>query len=86
MSSRVYLKLDDQEAHDLHHALATTISLMDQVGAIPKEAPLYGARPRLVRIARRLDHEARHKGAFANPHDVDCECCRGSKDEPEARS
>lgn len=64
----VRLDLTDQEADDLHHAISTVVGLMDQVGDIPKSAPLYGARPRLVTVARRLDHERNHHGAVPNPN------------------
>lgn len=67
-SSEVVLEMDEQEAHDLHHAISTVVDLIDQVGDIPSDAPLYGARPRLVLLARRLDHERRHKGALPNPN------------------
>jgi len=67
---RVTLEMTDQEAHDLHHALATVVVLLDQVGSIPKDAALYGARPRLLTMAKRLDHERRHHGAVPNPNGV----------------
>ena len=64
----VRLGLTDREAEDVHHALATTVSLMDQVDSIPPEAPLHGRRSSLVAVARRLDHERRHRGALPNPN------------------
>ncbi len=57
MPEPVVLRMESDEARAVHHALKTTISLMDQVGAIPPEAPLYGWRDRLADLARRLDHE-----------------------------
>lgn len=68
---RVNLELTDQEAHDVHHALSATVQLIDTVeadGGMPRSAPLYGARSRLVQVARRLDHERRHHGAMPNPN------------------
>lgn len=62
----VRLELTDQEAHDLHHALSTTVQLIDQV-TVPPHAPLYGARPRLLAVARRLDHERKSPGV-PNPN------------------
>lgn len=67
---RVTLDLSDQEAHDVHHALSTVIDLMDQVD-VAATAPLHGARPRLVTVAKRLDHERRHHGAVPNPNRSD---------------
>jgi hypothetical protein len=64
----VTLGLSDREAHDVHQALSVVISLIDEVGTIPEDAPLHGARPRLVTVARRLDHERRHHGAVPNPN------------------
>jgi hypothetical protein len=63
----VTLALTAQEAHDVHHALSTTVQLIDAVtaeqGAVPPDAPLAGgARKRLLEVARRLDHERRHHG------------------------
>lgn len=69
----VTLKLTDQEAHDVHHALSVAVQLIDEVdrdphAGMPPSAPLYGALPRLVTVARRLDHERRHHGAVHNPN------------------
>lgn len=68
--SALALDLSEQEAHDVHHALSMAVDLMRQVGAIPADAPLYGAENRLLLVARRLSHERTHKGAVANPHMV----------------
>lgn len=66
--SDLVLELTDQEAHDVHHALSTTIQLIDMANP-PDHAPLNKtSRPRLVQVARRLDHERRHKGAIPNPN------------------
>ena len=69
----VNLTMDDSEAHDVHHALSTAVTLIDfaaqEPGGIPPDAPLAGeARSRLVTVARRLDHERRHHGAVRNPN------------------
>jgi hypothetical protein len=56
----VVLRMKPDEARAAHHALATTISLMDQVGDVPPDAPLYGWRDGLAALARRLDHEINH--------------------------
>jgi hypothetical protein len=69
----ITLGLTEQEAHDVHHALSTTVDLIDAVtaeqGSLAPDAPLAGeARDRLVLIARRLDHERRHRGAVPNPN------------------
>lgn len=66
----VNLALTEQEAHDVHHALGGIVNLIDAVAdEIPADAPLAGgARDRLVQVARRLDHERRHKGAVPNPN------------------
>lgn len=69
----VSLVMDDQEAHDVHHALSMTIKIIDvaarEPGGIPPDAPLAGAaRGRLVIVAQRLDHERRHRGAVPNPN------------------
>lgn len=61
-SKSVVLRMTPDEARTLHLAAGTTVSLMDQVGDVPAEAPLYGKRDELVRIARRLDHEINHAG------------------------
>jgi hypothetical protein len=71
--SDVTLDLTAQEAHDVHHALATAVQLIDAVvaehGHVPPDAPLAAAaRDRLVVVARRLDHERRHRGAVPNPN------------------
>lgn len=71
-ATEVRLELDDQEAHDLHHALSVVVQVMDYAIAsngIPADAPLQPeARERLIVVARRLDHERRHKGAVPNPN------------------
>jgi hypothetical protein len=67
----VNLRLDDLEALAVHHALSPAVTLIDQVEAdsgVPKHAPLSGARPRLVKVAQRLDHERRYRGAVPNPN------------------
>jgi hypothetical protein len=65
----IALEMSDPEAHDVHHALSTTVELIDQVGHVPANAPLAGAaRNRLVVVAQRLDHERRHRGAVPNPN------------------
>lgn len=66
--TRVDLPLTPQEAEDVHNALSVAVQLMDEVD-VPMHAPLYGARPRLVAVARRLDHERRHRGAVPNPNE-----------------
>lgn len=53
----VILRLSRDEARALWHAAGTTVLLMDEVGEIPKDAPLYGQRDRLAAVARRIDHE-----------------------------
>jgi hypothetical protein len=68
--------MNDTEAHDVHHGLSAAVQLIDvaakQPGGLPPEAPLAGgARDRIVQVARRLDHERRHKGAVANPNYAD---------------
>ena len=63
MKREIVLRLDSEaEARAVWHAISTAITLMDAVEAepgnsIPKHAPLYGQRPRLVAVAQRLDHE-----------------------------
>lgn len=68
----VLLTLTDDEAFAVHHAISTTLQLMDQVeaqdGSINPDAPLYGHRDNLVRAAKRLGHERRHHGAVPNPN------------------
>lgn len=66
----IVLELTEDEAVTVHHSLATTVELMDQVGDrnIPDHAPLKGRRADLVIVAKRLDHERRHKGAVPNPN------------------
>jgi hypothetical protein len=59
--SSVVLRMDTQEARALWHAACTTVELMDKVGRIPREAPLYGQRDRLIAVAKRLDHEINHE-------------------------
>lgn len=61
------LKLTPQEAEDVHNALSVAVQLMDEVD-VPPHAPLYGARPRLVAVAKRLSHKQRHRGAVPNPN------------------
>lgn len=63
----INLSMTPQEAENVHSALSVAIQLMDEVD-VPMHAPLYGARPRLVTVARRLDHERRHRGAVPNPN------------------
>ena len=58
--SEIVLRLDAVEARALWHAVCTAGQLMDHVGEIPRDAPLYGQRDRIVEIARRLDHEINH--------------------------
>lgn len=58
----IVLSMEADLARAVWHAISTTITLMDEVGEIPKNAPLYGQRDRLVSVARRLDHEIRHVG------------------------
>lgn len=66
MSGHVLLELTDREAELVHHALATTVQLID-VADPPDHAPLNkAAGPDLTVVARRLDHERRHTGP--NPH------------------
>jgi hypothetical protein len=60
--STVTLRMEPAEARAAHHALATVVQLMDEVGEIPPHAPLYGWRDRLAALARRLDHEINHAG------------------------
>lgn len=63
----VLLRLTDNEALLVHHALSTTAQLIDFADP-PDHAPLNkAARPQIVEVARRLDHERRHEGP--NPHD-----------------
>lgn len=69
----VELAMSDQEALEVHHALSVAVQLIEQVhampGGIPRDAALqFDARDRLVKVARRLDHERRHKGRVPNPH------------------
>ena len=64
--STVVLTMDPIEARALWHAACTTLQLIDQVSDIPREAPLYGQRDRLVQVARRLDHEINHAGVGAH--------------------
>lgn len=53
---QVALLMDLDEARAAHHALATTVTLIDEVDYIPPSAPLYGKRDTLVAVAKRLDH------------------------------
>lgn len=65
----VNLAMTDREAETVHHALGAVVQLLDEVGdTVPPHAPLYGARESLVLVARRLDHERRHRGALPNPN------------------
>jgi hypothetical protein len=64
----IQLLLSEREARDVHLALSTTVQLMDQVDSIPPDAPLYGRRSSLVTVAKRLDHEQRHRGTVPNPN------------------
>jgi hypothetical protein len=70
-NGRVALNLSDDEARAVHHALSTTVQLMDMVGDVPDSAPLHGKRDSLIAVARRLDHECNHHGAVPNPHESD---------------
>jgi hypothetical protein len=64
----ISLELTEDEALLVHHALSTTIQLID-VADPPDHAPLNtAAGPKLVEVARRLDHERRHAGP--NPHGI----------------
>lgn len=62
----IRLNLTDDEAHDVHTAIAITIALLEQVEPGPGAVIGPGAIPGLERVARRLDHERRHAGP--NPH------------------
>jgi len=57
---RIVLRVDPEEARALWHATCLAVDLIDQVGEVPSDAPLYGQRDRLVALARRLDHEINH--------------------------
>lgn len=62
------LELTELEAHDLHHAIAVVVQLLEQVTP-PSGAPLQPASAeRLLAVARRLDHERRHRGRVPNPN------------------
>lgn len=72
MPDSVILRMEPDEARAAHHALKTTISLMDQIEAepgnsVPPESPLYGWRDRLAALARRLDHEINQAERAARP-------------------
>lgn len=65
---KVNLEMTDDEARDVHHALGVVIQLLDEIET-PPDAPLpNAARPGLIQVARRLDHERRHHGAVPNPN------------------
>lgn len=70
-TERIVLGLDDTEAHDVHHALGIAAQLLRQVGAQPGAPLTAESEPRLLRVARRLDHERRHHGAVPNPHEAE---------------
>lgn len=64
----IQLELNEDEAHDVHHALAVTIDLLEQVTPGPGAALTKESRDGLVLVAKRLDHERRHKGRVPNPN------------------
>ncbi len=64
----VTLRMNDIEAHDVHCALAITVQLLQQIGAQPGGDLTPESEDRIATVARRLDHERRHKGAIANPN------------------
>ncbi len=66
----VKLAMDNQEAHDLHHAISVTVQLLQQAGVQPGAPLTPESEERLVAVARRLDHERRWHGAVPNPHAV----------------
>lgn len=61
--SAVVLRMDATEAHDVHHAIAIAVQLLEQVGAQPGGALTAESEERLARVARRLDHERHHATA-----------------------
>lgn len=65
---RFNLALDDDEAHDVHHALSVVCQLLDEVQPGEGAALTRDALPRLTRVARRLAHERRWKGTRPNPN------------------
>lgn len=60
MAGEVVLCMDPIEARALRHSVCTTVQLMEQIGDIPPDAPLYGQHDRLVAVACRLDHKINH--------------------------
>lgn len=62
----IRLELDDVEAEDVHSALAVVVSLLEAVEPGPGATLTRESLPRLQQVARRLDHERRHRGR--NPH------------------
>lgn len=66
--ARVRLELDEQEAAEVHHALGVVVQLLAEVEPGQGAALTQAAGPRLLRVARRLSHERRHRGAIPNPN------------------
>jgi hypothetical protein len=55
------VKLSREDAQLAHDAVGMAVTIYDAVEAesgVPKDAPLYGKRDRMVELARRFDHEA----------------------------
>jgi hypothetical protein len=66
--SGISLRVDPDEARDVHHALSIVVRLLGQVDPGPGAALTKAAIPRLELVARRLDHERHHHGAVPNPN------------------
>ena len=64
----VQLELTDDEARKVHAALSVTHEILDQVTPGEGAQLVKADREDLALVARRLDHERRHKGAVANPN------------------
>lgn len=59
----------------LHHAASMAVQIYDraeQEGGVPRSAPLYGKRDRLLELARGLDHTARHGLTRPYPQPEQC--------------
>lgn len=68
MPAPIRLELDDDEARITHHALAVATELLDVVDPPPGALLRRADRDALITVARRLDHERRHRGAVPNPN------------------
>lgn len=80
----ITLRIDQDAARPVWHAISTAVQLMDQVEAqpgdgIPPHAPLYGQRARLIEVAQQLDHiiNETERVQRAKPR-CTCPCGRGT--------